>query len=65
MCVESDAAIDLQAGGDTLFVLGSAIKHPHPLVLRHYSVNTSSAALAQGEAEINRIGERLRAAGRL
>jgi hypothetical protein len=28
-------------------------------------MDTSEAALAQGEAEINRIGQRLRAAGRL
>jgi redox-sensitive bicupin YhaK (pirin superfamily) len=62
---ESAAAIALEAKGDTSFVLGSAIKHPHPLVLGYYSVHTSSAALAQGEAEINRIGQRLRAAGRL
>ena len=62
---ESDAAIELQAKGDTSFVLGSAIKHPHPLVLGYYSVHTSEAALAQGEAEINRIGQRLRAEGRL
>ena len=62
---ESDGAIELEADGDTSFVLGSAIKHPHPLVLGYYSVHTSETALAQGEAEINRIGERLRAAGRL
>ena len=62
---ESDGAIELDADGDTSFVLGSAIKHPHPLVLGYYSVHTSGPALAQGEAEINRIGERLRAAGRL
>ena len=62
---ESGAAIELEAEGDTSFVLGSAIKHPHPLVLGYYSVHTTSAALAQGEAEINRIGQRLRAAGRL
>ena len=62
---ESDGAIELEADGDTSFVLGSAIKHPHPLVLGYYSVHTSGPALAQGEAEINRIGERLRAAGRL
>ena len=42
-----------------------AIKHPHPLVLGDYSVHTSGPALARGEAEINRIGERLRADGRL
>jgi redox-sensitive bicupin YhaK (pirin superfamily) len=62
---ESRAAIELAADGDTWFVLGSAIKHPHPLVLGYYSVHTSRAALAQGEAEINRIGQRLRAADRL
>jgi redox-sensitive bicupin YhaK (pirin superfamily) len=62
---ESDGAIELEARGDTSFVLGSAIKHPHPLVLGYYSVHTSAAALAQGEAEIDRIGEGLRATGRL
>src|SRR6202163_3299720 len=62
---ESGGAIELEADGDTSFVLGSAIKHPHPLVLGYYSVHTSRATLAQGEAEIDRIGQRLRAAGRL
>jgi redox-sensitive bicupin YhaK (pirin superfamily) len=62
---ESGGAIELEADGDTSFVLGSAIKHPHPLVLGYYSVHTSRAALTQGEAEIDRIGQRLRAAGRL
>jgi redox-sensitive bicupin YhaK (pirin superfamily) len=62
---EGSAAIDLVADGDTSFVLGSAIKHPHPLVLGNYSVHTSAKALAQGEAEIERIGWRLRAAGRV
>jgi redox-sensitive bicupin YhaK (pirin superfamily) len=62
---ESGGAIELAADGDTSFVLGTAIKHPHPLVLGYYSVHTSAAALAQGEAEINRIGRLLRVAGRL
>jgi redox-sensitive bicupin YhaK (pirin superfamily) len=62
---ESGDAIDLQAHGDTSFVLGSAIKHPYPLVLGYYSVHTSRATLDQGEAEINRIGRRLRAEGRI
>jgi redox-sensitive bicupin YhaK (pirin superfamily) len=62
---ESGEAIDLEADGDTSFVLGSAIKHPYPLVLGYYSVHTSRATLNQGEAEINRIGQRLRAEGRL
>ena len=62
---ESEGAIELEAKGDTSFVLGSAVKHPHSLVLGNYSVHTSEATLAQGEAEIDRIGQRLRAAGRL
>jgi redox-sensitive bicupin YhaK (pirin superfamily) len=62
---ESDGAIELQADGVTSFVIGSAIKHPHPLVLGTYSVHTRAEALARGEAEIQRIGQRLRAAGRL
>jgi len=48
----------------TEFVLGSAVKHPHDLVLGYYSVHTSEAALAQGEAEIRRIGARLQKQGR-
>jgi redox-sensitive bicupin YhaK (pirin superfamily) len=62
---ESGEAIDFLAEGDTSFVLGSAVKHPHDLVLGYYSVHTSEAALAQGEAEIQRIGTRLRQEGRL
>ncbi|MDR6425609.1 redox-sensitive bicupin YhaK (pirin superfamily) [Variovorax paradoxus] len=62
---ESGAAIDFVAQGDASFVLGSAAKHPHELVMGHYSVHTSQAALDQGEAEIRRIGARLREQGRL
>ncbi len=62
---ESNGAIEVQAEGDTSFVFGSAIKHPYPLVLGRYSVHTNSDALQRGEAEIRRIGQRLRAEGRL
>jgi redox-sensitive bicupin YhaK (pirin superfamily) len=62
---ESDGAVEVRADGVTSFVFGSAIKHPHPLVLGTYSVHTNAQALARGEAEIRRIGERLRAEGRL
>jgi redox-sensitive bicupin YhaK (pirin superfamily) len=62
---EGEEVIDLRAQGDTSFVLGSAVKHPHPLVLGYYSVHTSENALAQGEAEISRIGRQLREHGRL
>jgi redox-sensitive bicupin YhaK (pirin superfamily) len=62
---ESDEApIELQAEGATSFVIGSAVKHTHPLVLGYYSVHTSEHALAQGEAEIRRIGRDLVAQGR-
>ena len=62
---ESDAAIDFVANGDASFVLGSAVKHPHELVTDYYSVHTNAAVLERGEAEIRRIGDRLRASGRL
>ncbi|RIX76899.1 pirin family protein [Acidovorax cavernicola] len=62
---ESDAALDFVAQGDTAFVLGSAVPHPHELVMGHYSVHTSRATLDQGEAEIRRIGAKLREEGRL
>ncbi|PLC04883.1 hypothetical protein CY658_13810 [Variovorax sp. RO1] len=62
---ESDAALDVVAQGDTAFVLGSAVPHPHELVMGHYSVHTSRATLDQGEAEIRRIGAKLREEGRL
>jgi redox-sensitive bicupin YhaK (pirin superfamily) len=61
---ESDDAVEVQAVGDTSFVFGSAVKHPHPLVLGNYSVHTSAETLARGEAEIRRIGELLRVIGR-
>jgi redox-sensitive bicupin YhaK (pirin superfamily) len=62
---ESGESIDFVADGDTAFVLGSAVKHPHELVMGYYSVHTSKATLAEGEAEIRRIGTRLRQDGRL
>lgn len=56
---EGHDSIELRAEGDTSFVLGSAIKHPHALVLGKYSVHTSDEALRRGEAEIHRIGLQL------
>jgi redox-sensitive bicupin YhaK (pirin superfamily) len=61
----SESSIDFVAEGATVFVLGSAAKHPHDLVLGNYSVHTSADALRQGEAEIRRIGHQLRANGTL
>lgn len=57
--------IHFQAGvdGDVVFVLGSAVPHPHDLVMGRHSVHTSTAALRAGEAGIAAIGARLRASG--
>lgn len=61
-----EQAIDIEAGPEGAgFVLGSAVPHPHPLVMGYYSVHTSADALARGEAEIERIGQQLQAQGRL
>jgi redox-sensitive bicupin YhaK (pirin superfamily) len=57
--------IELIAHGDTGFVLGSAARHPYELALGNYSVHTNDEALRQGEAEIRRIGRKLRADGTL
>jgi len=41
----SEESIDFLADGATRFVIGSAPKHPHDLVLGNYSVHTSEEAL--------------------
>jgi len=53
---EGHGALELRAEGATELVLGSAAKHPHPLVCGYYSVHTSEQALAVGEAGIRRVG---------
>ena len=55
---EGGKAIAFQALTDTGFVLGSAVKHPHDLVLGYYSVHTTAEALRQGESNIATIGRR-------
>jgi redox-sensitive bicupin YhaK (pirin superfamily) len=62
---QTDHAFEFTAEDKTSFVIGTALKHPHELVLGHYSVHTSPDALQQGQSGIRRIGERLRASGRL
>ncbi|WP_218188872.1 pirin family protein [Pseudomonas nunensis] len=58
-----NGALTLEAGdqGDAVFVLGSAVPHHHELKMGSYSVHTSVQALNTGEANIQRLGERLRA----
>jgi len=60
----SEESIDLVAQSNTRFVIGSAAQHPHDLFLGNYSVHTSAEALRNGEAEIRRIGDKLRAEGK-
>jgi redox-sensitive bicupin YhaK (pirin superfamily) len=62
---ESNNALAIQAETASRFVLGSAAKHPHDLVLGDYSVHTTPEALVAGETEIQRIGHQLAAAGLL
>jgi redox-sensitive bicupin YhaK (pirin superfamily) len=62
---ETNGALSIQADRASRFVLGSAAKHPHDLVLGYYSVHTTHAALVAGETEIQRIGNQLIAAGLL
>ena len=62
---EGSGALRFTARGDTEFVLGSAARHPYPLVTGMYSVHTSAAALQKGESEISRIGNQLHTAGLL
>jgi redox-sensitive bicupin YhaK (pirin superfamily) len=61
---QAPTAITFQARGETHFVLGSAVQHPHELVLGHYSIHTSADALKLGEENIRRIGDDLRRIGK-
>ena len=56
---EGHDAILVRAEGATELVLGSAAKHPHPLVCGSYSVHTSERALSEGEAGIRRVASSL------
>ncbi|MDB4933536.1 MAG: hypothetical protein JWP87_508 [Labilithrix sp.] len=60
---EGDGALELRAEGATELVLGSAAKHPHPLVCGSYSVHTSEHALVLGEAGIRKVAAQVRAKG--
>ena len=53
------APVDAKA----VLVIGSARKHPHPLVLGSYSVHSSATALETGEATIVELGQKLEASG--
>ena len=56
---EGHAPIELRAEGSVELVIGSAAKHPFPLVCGSYSVHTSARTLQDGEAGIVRVAEAL------
>ncbi len=58
-------ALTISAHGTVNLVLGSAVKHPHPLITGHYSVHTNEEALRIGEDGIKKVGKRLKAEGRI
>jgi redox-sensitive bicupin YhaK (pirin superfamily) len=61
-----EAITFLNAAEDpAVFVLGTAVPHPYELALGYYSVHTSEAALARGEARIAELRQRMLAAGAL
>ena len=61
----SNEPVEFEALTDAEFVLGSAMPHEHDLVLGHYSVHTTPAALREAEAHIQAIRRRLVQEGRL
>ncbi|HEJ7974498.1 TPA: pirin family protein [Serratia marcescens] len=60
---EMPIALEASGNEDAVFVLGSAVPHPHPLHLGAYSVHTSAPALEAGERRIAELGRRLKEAG--
>ena len=52
---QGNDSIDLVAEGSVEFVIGSAVKHPYPLINGNHSVHTNAAALAQGERNIEAL----------
>ena len=60
-----ETPVDFLALEDTEYVIGSAVPHPHDLVLGYYSVHTSAQALQIGEAQIQHIRRGLVEQGRL
>ena len=60
-----EGPVEFKAGTDAEFMIGSAARHSHDLVLGYYSVHTSAEALQIGEARIDAIRDILVAKGRL
>jgi redox-sensitive bicupin YhaK (pirin superfamily) len=54
---EGNIPIKLRAEGQAEFVIGSARKHPHQLILGPSSVHTSEATLPRGHARITELAD--------
>lgn len=57
---DGEAPIEVVADGDVDFVIASAVKHPHPLVIGSYSVHTSRKSLVIGETGIEEVAATMR-----
>jgi redox-sensitive bicupin YhaK (pirin superfamily) len=62
---EGSGKLHFRAQAGCAFLFGTAIKHPHDLVLGSHSVHTSARALSSGVHRIAEIGERLRFDGKM
>jgi redox-sensitive bicupin YhaK (pirin superfamily) len=62
---DGHAPIAIEALSDAAVLLGSARRHPHPLVLGTSSVHTRPEALSASLQRIRALGEGLRRAGRV
>jgi redox-sensitive bicupin YhaK (pirin superfamily) len=62
---QTSQAIEFEALEDTVFVIGSAVPHPHEMHMGSYSVHTSAEALQRGERGIRERGQLLRQQGRM
>jgi hypothetical protein len=61
----NNEAVEFEALTDAEFVVGSAARHEHDLVLGYYSVHTSPQALRDGERHIEKLAAGLAREGRL
>ena len=55
--------LNFASDDDACFILGTAEKHPHDLVLGSYSVHTCKESLMKGEANIKNVGAAMKAKG--
>lgn len=62
---DSPAPLIVRAISDAGFLIGTAIRHPHELVVSAHSVHTNQWSLEAGERCIEAIGAQLRAQGRI